>query len=330
MKSVLAIGNALLDTLVTLPNDAAIEALGVAKGSMSLVTALQKGCISTAIESAALPSAHAMGGSAANCARAIARLGGSVGYVGKVGDDEAGRCYAAQLQKIGIESHIITTTEAPTGECVSLISTDGERTMTTYLGAALKLSAEDITEDIFEGYEVVFIEGYLVQNEALLRRIFEVARRLDLMIAIDLASFNIVEHNRELLDELLSSGVSIIFANELEAEAFTKCDDPMRSAEIIAEICDVAVVKIGAKGSIVVSGDEVVEIGSTNHIRLDTTGAGDYYAGAFLKGFCQGESIVRCAQMGAAAGGAIIEVVGAALPEESWKVVHDDISAILR
>ncbi len=295
---------------------------------MSLVDEARIGEILKATESLAKESS--LGGTAGNCARAMAHLGGVVGYVGKVGDDAAGRTYTAGLEAVGITARNLVTTSSPTGQCLSLISEDGERTMATFLGAALTLSAEDITEELFGGFEVLFIEGFLVQNPALIRRIFEVARALDMMIAIDLASYNVVAESIDLIRELLDGGVNIIFANEQEAEAYTSLSDPMAAAEELSKIADVAIVKIGAKGSITVSGDEVVEVGATMHQRLDTTGAGDYFAGAFLKGFCDGETLVRCAEMGSVAGGAVIEVVGTTLSDEAWTAVRAEVKAILR
>lgn len=328
MKRVLAVGNSLLDSLITLRGDGLLAGFDLAKGSMSLVDEARIAEILRATES--FDKDSSLGGTAGNCARAMAHLGGSVGYVGKVGDDEAGRTYTSGLEAVGITARNLITTESPTGECLSLISEDGERTMATFLGAALTLSAEDITEELFEGFEVLFIEGFLVQNPSLIRRIFEVARALDMMIAIDLASYNVVSESIELIRELLEDGVSIIFANELEAEAYTSLSDPMVAAEELSKIADVAVVKIGAKGSITVSGDEVVEVGATMHQRRDTTGAGDYFAGAFLKGFCDGETLVRCAEMGSVAGGAVIEVIGTTLSAEAWSAVREEVKAILR
>ncbi len=328
MKRVLAVGNALLDSLITLRGDELLERYALSKGSMSLVDEGRIGEILSATEGFERDSS--LGGTAGNCARAMAHLGGVVGYVGKVGDDVAGESYIAGLEAVGITSRALVTKESPTGECLSLISEDGERTMATFLGAALALSSEDITEELFEGFEVLFIEGFLVQNPPLIRRIFEVARSLDMMIAIDLASYNVVAENLDLIRELVEDGVSIIFANEQEAEAYTSLSDPMAAAEELSKIADVAVVKIGAKGSITISGDEVVEVAATSHQRRDTTGAGDYFAGAFLKGFCAGETLVRCAEMGSVTGGAIIEVVGTTLSTEGWDAVKTEVKAILR
>ncbi|MFI3259853.1 MAG: adenosine kinase [Rikenellaceae bacterium] len=328
MKKVLTIGNALLDSLITLPNDDILSQFNLQKGTMSLV---DQTTISAVLEATKeFPIDSAVGGSAGNCARALAHLGGKVAFVGKVGSDSAADVYSSSLKQLDITSRLLTTSECPTGRCISLVSPDGERTMTTYLGAALCLLAEDITPELFEGHEIIFIEGYLVQNESLLRRIFEVAHDLDMIVSIDLASYNVVEQSRELLTEMIESGAHIVFANEAEAEAYTLNADPMSAAEIIAERVDVAVVKVGPKGSITISGDEVVEVGATDHVRRDTTGAGDYFAGAFLRGFCDGETLVRSAQMGSIAGGAIIEVVGALLPDEGWESVKADIKVVLK
>ncbi len=317
MKKVLAIGNALLDSLVTLNDDALLTQFDLDRGTMSLVDKSHIDVVLNATEG--LERSFSMGGTAGNCVRSVALVGGVAGYIGMVGDDEAGRSFSSKLVDMGIESRILVNKTEATGQCVSLISPDGERTMTTFLGAALELSAEDITPELLSGYEILFIEGYLVQNPCLIRRIFEVARSLDMMITIDMSSYNVVEESLDLLKELTADGVSIIFANEQEAQVVTGSDDPFKAADMIAELCDVAVVKVGVKGSIIVSGDEVVEVGATNHVRRDSTGAGDFYAGGFLTGFSRGDSLVKSAQIGAIAAGAIIEVVGTTLTDEQWE-----------
>ncbi len=327
MKKVLAIGNALLDTLVQV-EESFLATHSLTKGSMSLVSATDIRDLCEGVSH--LPSEVSMGGSAGNCARALSRLGGEVGYVGKVGDDVAGRCYIESLNHYNIECRALHNPTEATGECLSLITPDGERTMNTFLGAALTLTAEDITAELFEGYDLLFVEGYLVQNPSLISRIFEVARAESKQIAIDLASYNVVEQSLDLLNTLLKERVSIIFANEAEAEAFTGEGDPMKAAEILSQRCDISVVKVGAKGSIIITEDEVIEVGATDHQRRDTTGAGDYFAGGFLRGYCAGESLIKSAQMGSIAGGAIIEVMGTTLSDEAWDITREQVQEVLR
>ena len=161
MKRVIGIGNALTDMLVNLKTDSVLGRFKLAKGSMSLVDTRLQTEISKSV--AGLPYSLSLGGSAGNTIRAMAQLGCSVGFIGKVGPDTTGDFFVQALDNLGIEPIIFRGRER-SGKCVSLISADVERTMVTHLGAALELSAGEIEPSIFEGYDCLYVEGYLVQN----------------------------------------------------------------------------------------------------------------------------------------------------------------------
>lgn len=144
---------------------------------------------------------------------------------------------------------------------MSLISADGERTMVTHLGAALELSAGEIEPSIFEGYDCLYVEGYLVQNHDLILKAARTAKKCGLKVAIDLASFNIVAENLEFLRGLVSEHVDIVFANEDEAKTFTCEAEPLNALQAISQMCELAVVKIGTKGALIKQGEEVVHVG---------------------------------------------------------------------
>ena len=165
MKRVIGIGNALTDMLVNLKTDSVLGRFKLAKGSMSLVDTKLQTEISKSV--AGLPYSLSLGGSAGNTIRAMAQLGCSVGFIGKVGPDTTGDFFVQALENLGIEPVIFRGRER-SGKCVSLISADGERTMVTHLGAALELSAPEIEPAIFEGYDCLYVEGYLVQNHELI------------------------------------------------------------------------------------------------------------------------------------------------------------------
>ena len=213
MKRVIGIGNALTDMLVNLKTDSVLGRFKLAKGSMSLVDTRLQTEISKSV--AGLPYSLSLGGSAGNTIRAMAQLGCSVGFIGKVGPDTTGDFFVQALDNLGIEPIIFRGRER-SGKCVSLISADGERTMVTHLGAALELSAGEIEPSIFEGYDCLYVEGYLVQNHDLILKAARTAKKCGLKVAIDLASFNIVAENLEFLRGLVSEHVDIVFANEDE------------------------------------------------------------------------------------------------------------------
>lgn len=317
MKRVIGIGNALTDMLVNLKTDTVLSQFNLAKGSMSLVDTGLQTEISKSV--AGLPYSLSLGGSAGNTIRAMAKLGCDVGFIGKVGEDTTGDFFHKALENLSVSPVVFRGTER-SGKCVSLISPDGERTMVTHLGAALELSAPELTPDIFAGYDCLYVEGYLVQNHELISKAARMAKECGLKVAIDLASFNVVAENLEFLRGLVRDYVDIVFANEDEAKAFTCEREPLNALQAISEMTELAVVKIGIKGALIKRGDEVVHVGIMAAAkRVDTTGAGDFYAAGFMAGLCDGLSLRQCGTIGAITAGKVIEVVGTTFGEESWQ-----------
>lgn len=324
IKRVTGIGNALTDMLVNLKTDSVLERFDLPKGSMSLVDNRLQTEISKSV--AGLPYSLSLGGSAGNTIRAMAQLGCKVGFIGKVGPDTTGDFFVQALENLKVAPTVFRGKER-SGKCVSLISPDGERTMVTHLGAALELSAEEIEPAVFEGYDCLYMEGYLVQNHALIRKAAETAKACGLKVALDLASFNIVAENLEFLRELVRDYVDIVFANEEEAKTFTGEAEPLNALQMISEMTQLAVVKIGTKGALIKQGGEVVHVGIMAAAkRVDTTGAGDFYAAGFLSGMCEGLSLRQCGTIGAITAGKVIEVVGTTFGEDAW----DEIFRLVR
>ena len=320
MKRVIGIGNALTDVLVNLRNEEVLHKHNIARGSMSLVGTDLQSEISK--EVAGLPHSLSLGGSADNTIRAMARLGSEVGFIGKVGHDNTGDRFEQALRNLGIEGKIFRG-ESPSGKCISLVSPDGERTMLTYLGAAAEMHAEDISPAIFEGYDCLYIEGYLVQEHSLIETAIRTAKEQGLQVAIDLASFNVVEENREFLHNIVKKYIDIVFANEDEARVFSGEAEPINALQYISEMCDLVVVKIGMKGALIKHKGEVIHIGIMAAAkRVDTTGAGDFYAAGFMYGLCEGLSLRQCGTIGAITAGKVIEVVGPTLGEEAWSDIE--------
>ncbi|MBO5901418.1 MAG: adenosine kinase [Alistipes sp.] len=320
-KSVIGIGNALTDMLVNLSNDNVLREYQLAKGSMSLVDSEFQTAISKSL--AGLPYSLSLGGSAANTIRAMAQLDIRCGFIGKVGEDNTGEFYVQALRNVGVAPYILHS-ENKSGKCVSLISPDGERTFVTHLGAALDLTADEIDAAVFDSYDYLYIEGYLVQDHDLIRRTIERAKEHGLKVVIDLASFNVVEENRDFLRDIVAKHVDILFANEDEAHAFSGEEDPAKALEHIAQMCELVVVKIGTRGALIKHGEEQVHVGIMAAAkRVDTTGAGDFYAAGFMAGLCKGLTLRQCGTMGAIAAGKVIEVVGTTLSREAWSEIHD-------
>jgi sugar/nucleoside kinase (ribokinase family) len=256
----------------------------------------------------------------------MARLGTSVGFIGKVGLDSTGDFFEQALENLGIEPVIFRGAE-PSGRCLALVSPDGERTMVTYLGAALEMKAAEILPEIFKDYDCLYVEGYLVQDHTLIESAIRTAKECGLKIAIDLASFNVVEENREFLHRIVAEYVDILFANEDEAKAFTGEEEPVNALQKISEMCELSIVKIGTRGALIKRGSEVMHVGIMAAAkRVDTTGAGDFYAAGFMSGLCKGLTLRQCGTIGAIAAGKVIEVVGTTFGEDAWT----DLFALVR
>ncbi|MFR9648967.1 MAG: adenosine kinase [Rikenellaceae bacterium] len=316
IERVLGVGNALTDILVNLSDETLLEQFSLPKGGMTLLTAEQQSLISKSVEG--LDKTLSLGGSAGNTIRAMAYLGSQVALMGKVGRDSTGDYFFEALQQRGITPYIYRG-ESDSGRCLSLITEDGERTMATYLGAALELCDEEYTNEVFNGYDTLYVEGYLVQNHSLISKLMNRAKSAGLNVAIDLASYNVVEENLDFLQELVSDYVDIIFANEDEARVFTSHSEPMDALYTLSQLCQVAVVKIGEKGALIKSGEQIIHTGIlTEAKRVDTTGAGDYFAAGFLSAMCAGLPMQQCGTLGAVAAGRVIETVGTTLSSETW------------
>lgn len=324
MKTI-GLGNPLLDVLVRLSGDELLSEVGLLKNAMVLIDREKMLEIRSKVEN--LPISMIPGGSSANTIRAMATLGAPVGYLGKIGTDTYGDFYEEQLIKKGAVSHLLRK-DTDSGISTVLISTDGERTMGTYLGPAAELVYQDITEDILSQYDTVYIEGYLIINDELFRGVLKDAKRLGLKVALDLASFNVVEDNKATLLEVIPEYVDILFANEEEAAAFTG-KAPVEALHEIAQMVDIAVVKVGAKGAYISQNGEVTHVEVYGGAPIDTTGAGDCFAAGFLYGLTQQAEMKACGELGSLLGGTVIAQVGPEIPESEWEQIKLKVNEIL-
>lgn len=329
IKSVLGIGNALVDALVRIEDDGILAEFGLLKGSMTLV---DQQTMKNILEKAASLNLHlekSSGGSVANAIHGLAKLGAPTGYIGKIGNDDYGSFFRSYMEQNNICATLFYG-NADTGKCISLISRDSERTMATYLGAAIELEANDLTIDPFQGYHYFLLEGYLVQNYNLVRKTAELAKKAHSQIAIDLASFNIVEQNLEFLHSIVDQYIDIVFANEEEAKSFTGKNDPEEALIEISKKCHIAVVKVGKEGSLIKQGQRQYRIPAITADCIDTTGAGDLYASGFFYGLTCGHPLDICGKIGSIVAAKIIEVIGAKMSEEKWTQVFDRVKAVDR
>jgi sugar/nucleoside kinase (ribokinase family) len=317
-------GNALVDIITRIESDSILKDFGLPKGSMTLVDLDTSNYIHA--ETAGMPKSRASGGSAANTIHGLAHLGVETGFVGTVGNDDMGRFFKKDMLVNKI-TPILFKTLHETGRAMALISSDTERTFATYLGAAVELSAEDITHDIFKGYDYLYIEGYLVQNRKMIEKALRLASKAGLKICLDLASYNIVADHRDFFKALIADYVDILFANEEEIRALGE-KAPEEAAREIRDQVEVVVVKLGAEGSFCMCKEGMVRIGVRPSKPIDTTGAGDLYAAGYIYGHLQGLHPEICGKMGAILAGRIIELIGAKMDESHWENLRREIQSL--
>lgn len=327
MDKIIGMGNALVDVLVRIDDDSLLEKLHLPKGSMQLI---QEDTLSEIRKYTSGMKIHrSTGGSAGNTVCALAALGANPGFIGKVGQDETGTFFGDTLRQRGVNA-LLATCDFPSGIASTFISTDGERTFGTYLGAAATLRAEDLSRKMFAGYNYLYIEGYLLQDHDLMLRAVQLAKEEGLQVCLDMASYNVVEAERDFFDQLIVKYVDIVFANESEALAYTG-KAPHEALEEIASKCSIAVVKTGKEGSLVKKGTEVIQLLScpVDNV-LDTTGAGDFYAAGFMYGLTCGYSLEKCVQISTILATAVIQEVGTTLPAKKWDEIKLNIESLLQ
>jgi len=307
MKKILGIGNALVDTLVEIRDETILKKFGLKKGGMEMISAELKNEIHREIHG--FKQTVASGGSTSNTIYGLAQLGAQVGYIGKIGGDEMGAFFKKDMEKAGVTTHL-SYSKTDTGIATTFISKGGERTFATYLGAAATQTPEDLQEQIFSLYDLIHVEGYLIFNKDLILNICKLAKKCGLKISMDMASYNLVEVMRPLMEELLRDYVDIIFANEEEAFAFTGKKE-QEALEILSTYCPVSVVKLGAEGSLVNVNGDITVIPSVKAYCKDSTGAGDIFAAGFLYGLTNNHTIPDAGALASKLGAKCVETIGA-------------------
>ena len=315
---ILGMGNALVDVLIRVENESILEELRLPKGSMQLVDKARLAEIEARIDG--FERKMVSGGSAANTIHGLAEMGIQTGFVGSAGTDSWGNFYISDLRDKGIEP-VFYRPDSPTGRAMAFVTPDGERTFGTYLGAAIELGPEFLTHEMFSGWDVFYIEGYLVQNHDLINSALAFARKAGCLVSLDLAIYNVVEDNLEFLKTEVAEYVDIIFANQEEAHAFTG-KEPEAAVEELAATCRIAIVKTGKDGAWVMSGNEKLHVPGLEANCIDTTGAGDLFAAGFLYGHTKGFSLRRCGELGNLLAAAVIEVTGPKISLNGWEHIH--------
>ena len=308
---VYGMGNALVDMEYSVtPED--LEAMGIDKGVMTLVDVDHQSELMVYLSDRHVH--RSAGGSAANTVIALTQFGGRGFYSCKVGDDELGRLYDADLQDNGVVTNAHQQREpGHTGRCLILVTPDADRTMCTYLGITGGLSRAEIVPDALRTADYLYIEGYLATSPSARDAVAHarsIAADAGVATALSLSDPNIVAHFGDELRELLGGGVDLLFANEAEALGLTGCDRLEEAIEAMRRWASRFVITRGAEGALVHEHGQTQAVAAEPVRPIDTNGAGDMFAGAFLYGQSQGWDTLESARLAVHASARLITAFG--------------------
>jgi fructokinase len=307
---VVTLGHAIVDVLAP-SEDELVAGFGLGKGTMTLVDDDQ----SEKIYASLGPATEESGGSAANTAACLASLGAGARFLGKVRDDQLGQIFTHDIRAIGVRFDVPPGDSGPgTGRCMIMVTPDAEKTMCTNLGIGAHLLVSDLDEEAIAAAQVLYIEGYMYGDRPTnpaVERAIEVARAADTLVSLSLSDPYWVDLHRGELDTLLDR-VDLLFANEQEACGMAQVDDCDRALAVLASRCPTVAVTRGAAGSTVRSGTSVVTVPAVPVASVvDTTGAGDSYAGGYLFGVLRDLGPEHSARLGALAAAEVVSHMGA-------------------
>ena len=308
---VVGIGNAIIDLLAH-ADDQFLDQHKLARGAMTLIDEET----AERLYGAMGPVTRASGGSAGNTIAGLGSLGAACGYIGKLRDDELGAAYRHDLLAAGVRFTTAMATDGPaTARCIIFVTSDGERTMNTYLGACVNLTADDIDADLVASAKVTYLEGYLYddpQAKAAFHRAADIAHAAGRKVALSLSDAFCVERHRADFLDLVANRVDIVFANESEITALFQTDELDAAYDRLSTMVDLAAITLGGDGSVVVKGSErVMSPAAAIERVVDTTGAGDLYAAGFLYGVTRDLPLAECARIAGLAAAEVISHFGA-------------------
>jgi len=309
----IGISNAIVDILAHV-DDAFLDSIGAPIGSMTLIDEQKVHDIYNKMG----PATEMSGGSVANTVAGFANLGASAAYIGRVRDDQFGDIFVHDMQSLGVDVRLQPAQEgAPTARSHVLISSDGQRTMQTYLGACTELGVADITPETIGQPQVILLEGYvwdIPEGPALAAAAVRIGAESGAKIALSLSDSFCVERHRDAYMAAVNNGVDIVFADEDEVMALYQVDSFDKVMDAIKGSDNLFVMTRGAQGSVVVQGAETVEQQAIPIAEIvDTTGAGDAYTAAFLYGWTSGKSLAESARLGTWCATKVIQKLGARL-----------------
>lgn len=307
---VVTIGNAMVD-IIALVDEGFLTVHNLTKASMMLVDDAR----SAFLRSQVAPNVMSSGGSVANTSHGLASLGGRAGFIGKIADDDLGGVFSSDLHEAGVSFFPADKDHGlPTGRCVIVVTPDGQRTMSTYLGAGAVLCPADIDKTAVQSAEWVLLEGYLFdQDDAkeAFRVAAQYAHEAGRKVALTLSDSFCVQRHHGDFHALVCDDVDLLFANEHELAVLFGTDDFAASVQVLRDKCPLAVVTRSKQGSVVITADDYIEVPAlpVDPI-IDATGAGDMYAAGFLYGLTHGKTLEQSAEIGTICAAEVIMHMG--------------------
>ncbi len=307
---IVGVGNAIVDVLTT-TDDSLLERLSFNKGSMTLIDENK----ARELYEMTTKKIQRSGGSVANSLACVAQLGGKAAFIGRVKDDKLGKIFTEEISTTGTIFKTPPISVGPsTARCLIFVTPDAQRTMCTYLGASVLLEPKDIDLSTVKEAKILYLEGYLWDNPAAKNAFIkaaEIAKNAGRKVALSLSDSFCVSRHRESFIKLVEDHVDILFANKDEITTLYKTSSLNTALEELKKKCDLAAVTIGEQGSILISNGKEIKIDPFFLGKaIDTTGAGDLYAGGFLKGLADGLKPELSAKIGSICAGQIVTQLG--------------------
>lgn len=322
-----AIGAALVDTEIEV-TDQQLKDMGVEKGLMTLVDEARQRELLDHLQDHLIRASHASGGSAGNSMIATALFGAPTFMSCKVAEDNDGDIYLADLETSGVDHGLHDKRQSgTTGKCLVLISPDAERSMNTFLGVSETLSIYEIDEPAIVDSHWVYLEGYLVTSEtghAAAIRTREIAEAHGVKTAVSFSDPGMVTFFRDNMSAMLGNGVDLVFCNEAEALEWAQTDTLEAAMDAIKTVAKTFAITRGAAGAVVFDGHQTFKVAAHKVDAVNTNGAGDMFAGAFLYALDRGEDYQRAAEFGARAAGEVVQFFGPRLTASQCQALRTE------
>lgn len=329
MYQLVAIGNALLDTEFKLSDDI-LSQTQLTKGSMTLANTDEQSALFDLLSTHGLnPSKQSGGGSAGNTVACFSALGGSSFYHCRVGNDEHGKVYLSDMASMGVKINPTKSqTDGVTGSCVVLVSDDGERTMQTNLAVSAAINDSNVDFDALAGAKFLYLEGYLAMTPSVqpaITQLCQYAKAHDVKIAVSFADPAVIRFAKDGVMSWLSNGVDMIFCNMDEARLFANTDDDIQAVRALLTYAHLVVITNGANPTTVATKDKVHQYEVPSADVVDTNGAGDNFAGAFLYALSQDLDHQTCVKLAGMIASHVVSQFGARLPKAEYNLIKQAV-----